>query len=387
MKKRKGIVIGAGVGGLTAATALRAAGVEVEIYERARELREAGAALGIMSNAVAALRSIGIVGALEAQGEAIDDFQIFDTRGKLIAVTPLKQLHAELGFPSISIHRAALQRILLDAADGCSIQLGAACERIEPLAQEVRVYFADGRTSEADFVVGADGLHSAVRRQLHGDAPPRYAGYAVWLATIPFTHPRLSRGYTGHYWGKGTRFGLVDIGSGQFYWWATRNCQRRTRPGDANALKRELMHFFSGWAEEVTAAISATPAEEILQVDAQDRPFISRWGKGAVTLLGDAAHPMLTSLGQGACMAIEDAVVLGRVFAAASDVERALRRYEDLRRERTRQIVRLSSVMSAIEQAEHPVTAAMRDTFFRMRSAKSLWEQTRPIFTFENVAV
>lgn len=386
MKKRKGIVIGAGVGGLTAAAAMRRAGVEVEIYERARELREAGAALGIMSNAVAALRSIGINGALEANGEAIDDFQIFDTKGKLIAVTPLKQLHAELGFPSISIHRAALQRILIDAAADCPIHLGAACERIEYLSPGVRVYFADGRTAEGDFVVGADGLHSAVRRQLHGDAAPRYAGYAVYLATIAFAHPRLVRGYTGHYWGKGTRFGLVDIGSGQFYWWATRNCACRSQPQDAHARKQELLHYFSGWADEVESAISATPAQEILQVDAQDRPFIARWGAGPVTLLGDAAHPMLTSLGQGACMAIEDAVILGRVLAAdpAQNVEHSLRRYEDLRRARTRQIVKLSSVMSAIEQAEHPLTAALRDSFFRMRSSKSLWEQTRPIFTFEN---
>lgn len=386
MKKRKGIVIGAGVGGLTAAAALRAAGIEVEIYERARELREAGAALGIMSNAVAALRSIGINGALEANGEAIDDFQIFDTRGKLIAVTPLKELHAELGYPSISIHRAALQRVLRDAAS-CPIHLGAACELVESTPTGARVYFADGRTVEADFVIGADGLHSAVRRQLHGDTAPRYAGYAVYLATIPFAHARLVRGYTGHYWGKGLRFGLVDIGSGQFYWWATRNRKQSARPSDPHILKQDLLHHFSGWAEEVTAAITATPAAEILQVDAQDRPFIARWGTGNVTLLGDAAHPMLTSLGQGACMAIEDAVVLARVLSAESDVRRGLRRYEDLRRERTRQIVRLSSVMSAIEQAEHPVTAALRDTFFRMRSAKSLWQQTRPIFTFDNAAV
>jgi 2-polyprenyl-6-methoxyphenol hydroxylase-like FAD-dependent oxidoreductase len=387
MKMRKGIVIGAGIGGLTAAAAMRRAGIEVEIYERARELREAGAALGIMSNAVAALRSIGIHGALEANGEAIDDFQIFDTKGELIAVTPLKQLHAELGFPSISIHRAALQRILIDAVGDSPIHLGAACEHIELLSPGVRVYFSDGHTAEADFVVGADGLHSAVRRQLHGDAAPRYAGYAVYLATIPFSHPRLVRGYTGHYWGKGTRFGLVDIGSGQFYWWATRNCARSSQQQTPDTCKQELQRNFSGWADEVEAAISATPAREILRVDAQDRPFITRWGTGPVTLLGDAAHPMLTSLGQGACMAIEDAVILGRVLAAESDVERGLRRYEDLRRARTRQIVKLSRVMSAIEQAQHPVTAALRDTFFRMRSSKSLWEQTRPIFTFENATV
>lgn len=387
MTRHKAIVIGAGIGGLTAAIALRRAGLDVEIYERATELRESGSGLGIMSNAVAALREIGIQGELERRGQAIDDFQIFDPHGRLIALTPLKQLHTELGITSVSIHRAALQRILLEAAGDGSIQLSAACERVEESPRGVRVRFSDGRTAEGDVVIGADGIHSAVRRQLHRVDPPRYAGYICWLATVPFTHARFVRGYTGHYWGKGQRFGLIDIGGGQVYWWATQNRKQRVAPLAAEEIKRDVQHCFTGWADEVMRAIEVTPAASIISLDCVDRPFLERWGRGRITLLGDAAHPMLTSLGQGAGMAIEDAVVLGRALAGSTDLVQSLRHYEDLRRDRTRQIVRLSRVMSMVEQLEHPVAVALRDTVFRMRSSKSLWEQTRPLLTFENPAV
>ncbi|HKU43584.1 MAG TPA: FAD-dependent monooxygenase [Polyangiales bacterium] len=379
----RAIVVGGGIGGLTAAIALRRAGVDVSIYERAQELKERGAALGVTSNAVAALRALGIHGALEAQGAVVEVFRIHDARGRQIADIPMKELQQELGVPSVCLQRSALQRVLLDAAQGCEIQLGAKCEGFEANGRGVRVRFADGRSAEADILIGADGLYSAVRQKLLGPEAPRYGGYVCWLATIPYQHPRLTNGYVGFYWGRGTRFGLIDIGNGEAYWWGTENRRQRADPNESAAsIKQNVLRCFEGYADEVRSAVAATPADAVLQLDALDRPFSKQWGNGPVTLLGDAAHPMLTSLAQGACMAMEDAVVLGRCLATTRDAVQALRRYELLRRKRTQQMVRMSRILAKIEQFEHPAAVALRNACFRLQRPSMHREQSRPILTF-----
>lgn len=384
MVTKRAIVIGAGVGGLSAAVALRQAGLEVDVFEQAAQPRAEGTALGIMSNAVSALRSLGIEGALETRGQVLQEFHIRTDRGRLIASMPVKAVSEELGAPSVSIHRAALQEVLLEAAASCGLHYGAACTGFETDHRQVRAHFADGRTAQADILIGADGFHSAVRRQLLGVEPVQYAGYVCWLATVPFAHPRLTTGHVGHYWGKGKRFGLVDIGAGQAYWWGTENRSYAAGLDLNGSAKTSAERAFAGWPDEVTQAIRNTPASAVLQTRAQDRPFSARWGLGRVTLLGDAAHPMLTSLGQGACMAIEDAVVLGRAATGSRDLIHALRRYELLRRERTRQMVLLSRVLSRIEQFEHPLPVALRNAYFRLNPRRAVRNQSTPLLTFSH---
>lgn len=377
------MVIGAGIGGLTAGRALRHAGFDVCLFERARSLEDRGAALGIMSNAVSALSRLGVTGQLEARGQVIRQLRMHDARGRVLTELPLQELQAELGAASVSIRRSELQRCLLAAAEGCEIELNARCVSFDADARGVCAHFEDGRAVEADVLIGADGLHSAVRRQLAGAREPRYAGYVFWLATVPFRHANVSDGSVGLYWGPGAGFGLIDLGGGQVYWWATRNRRERTDPQKSAATrKRELMASHAGWADEVVNAIAAASAEDITEFDALDRPFLKRWGRGRVTLLGDAAHPMLTSLGQGACMAIEDAVVLGRSLAVSREIELGLRSYERLRRWRTYFTWRMSRIMAAIEQLEHPALIALRNGCWRMLGPDVQRAQTRPIFTF-----
>jgi 2-polyprenyl-6-methoxyphenol hydroxylase-like FAD-dependent oxidoreductase len=385
MSERTAIIIGAGIGGLTAAVALDQAGFRVRVFERARELREAGAGLGIMTNAVSALRALGLERALLRAGRIIEQFQIRDRRGRLIASMPVKELADELGAPSVSISRAALQRLLLEAAGRCELQLATECVHVTSDAHAARAHFADGRSAEADVVIGADGMRSRVRYALAGPEPEPYAGYVCWLATPQFCHPRLTRGHVGHYWGRGKRFGLVDLGGGEVYWWATQNLPESSL-GGTPSLRARVEACVRGWPGEVVQAVAATPDAALLEIPARDRPFLKRWGGGRVTLLGDAAHPMLTSLGQGACMAIEDAVVLGRCLSDANAVA-GLRRYEALRRARTRRMVVGSRTLSAIEQAEHPWLAGLRDLYFSALPRRVARDQTRAIFDFNSTLV
>ncbi|MEV4319562.1 FAD-dependent monooxygenase [Actinocrispum sp. NPDC049592] len=364
----KALVVGAGIGGLTAAVALRRAGIEVELYERAPQLRAAGTGLSIMSNAVAALRSCDVD--LDG-GQSIETFELLTSTGRPIRTVPLKEITDRLGVPSVCIHRAELQQELLLAAGDCPIMLGANAFRYGYDKRGVRLWLADGRVARGDVLIGADGLHSAVRRQLAGPQAPREAGYGCWLAVIPFRHDRVTPGYVGHYWGRGKRFGLIDLGGGRVYWWGTRN-------GGLD----DPLRSYRGWAEEVQAAVAATPPEAITTVSAMDRPPLPSWGDGPVTLLGDAAHPMLTSLGQGAGMAIEDAVVLARTLAGAADPCQALRSYEAQRRARTRRMVRVSRLLSKVEQASLPWTAALRDAVFRWMPRPMLVRQNESALVF-----
>ncbi|ARZ72126.1 FAD-dependent monooxygenase [Streptomyces sp. HU2014] len=380
----KAIVVGAGIGGLAAAIALRKVGVDVEVYERAGELRATGSALSVMSNAVTALADLGIDLHLEKHGRQIQRFQIRTGRGRLIRTLPFPDACRDAGAPSFCVSRPDLQRALLAEAGDCPVELGAVATGFTRSGDGVEVTFEDGRVARGDVLIGADGFHSAVRRQLAGLDDARDGGYVCWLGIVPFRHPRFTTGYVGHYWGSGQRFGLIDIGHGRAYWWGTRNM-----PPEAShhwrGGKGEILRTYAGWAEEVREVIRVTPEEDILAVPAQDRPFLEHWGRGPVTLLGDAAHPMLTSLGQGAAVAMEDAVVLARCLTTAADPAQGLRRYEDLRRERTRELVAASRAASDAQHLENPVRRTLRDLQLRCASRRSLLARDTAMLTFTPV--
>ncbi|MGW2490885.1 FAD-dependent monooxygenase [Streptomyces sp. NPDC001606] len=373
------IIAGAGIGGLTAAVALRRAGIPVEIYERATRLRAAGSGLSVMSNAVAALASLGIDLGLSKRGQDVETFRVLDESGKLIREQPLKAVTDALGVPSVCVTRADLQEALLAELDGAPPVLGHAVADYEAGPDGVTVRFENGTTVRGSALVGADGFHSAVRRGLVGAEPSQDSGYICWLAVTPFARPHLPAGYVGHYWGAGRRFGLIDVGHGRYYWWGTKNMPaERSRAWDGD--KAEILDTYAGWADEVCDIIRATPMESVLAVPSQDRPFLERWGEGPVTLLGDAAHPMLTSLGQGSAMAIEDAVVLaGCLGASPDDPAAAFRRYEDLRRDRVRAVVAASRAVSETEQLEDPAARRARDEALRDADEQALREQFRAL--------
>ncbi|MFJ6124085.1 FAD-dependent monooxygenase [Streptomyces griseoviridis] len=399
---RKALVIGAGIGGLTCAVALRRQGIDVEVYERATELRAAGSGLSVMSNAVTALAGLGIDLGLGKRGQAVESFRILDRRGRRIRDLPFAEACERAGAPSFCLSRSDLQGALLVEAADCPIRLGAAAVGFETGDAGVTVRFRDGSSARGDVLIGADGFHSAVRRALVGPEQAQDSGYLIQLGIVPFRHPLLTTGAVRHYWGAGQRFGLIDIGHGRCYWWAATTTApatttspattpaTATAPGPADAadparVKETLVRAYADWAREVPAVIEATPPADILTVPSHDRAFLERWGEGPVTLLGDAAHPMLTTLAQGAGTAIEDAVVLARALAgpaAADDPAGALRRYEDLRRDRTRAMVAESRRMSDLTQGDSPRRRLLREGYLRLVPRSVLTRRTAEALTF-----
>lgn len=373
------IVIGGGIGGLATAIALRRAGFDVAVFERVPTLQAVGAGLTLWPNASKALGQLGLSEALAAISVPNRDSEIRTWDGRRLSLIPPDELIKRFGAPLIAVHRADLQGSLLDALGAKQPHLGARCVGIDADGAGVTARFADGRVVRGNVLIGADGLHSVVRARLFGDQPPHYAGYTAWRGVTTFPAERV---VSGESQGAGQRFGIVRLDSGRVYWFATASLPEG---GDDPPDQRQatLLARFAGWHAPIAEVIAATDEAAILRNDIYDRDPLPRWGRGRVTLLGDAAHPMTPNLGQGACQAIEDAVVLAKCLHAAPDLTAGLRAYETRRRAHANRVVRLSRLFGAISQWQHPLARAMRTALYRSTPLALQLRQLAPIVGHE----
>ncbi len=237
------LIIGGGIGGVSAALALRQAGREATVFEQAPELKEVGAGITLWSNAVRAMRLLGLGEPLAAVSTAIDRSQMRSWRGQLLGETSLADVGRKLGAPSVGVHRADLLDLLVRALPAGVVCLGARCVGFERHDRGATALFADGRREEGDVLVGADGLKSKVREQLLGDGKPRYAGYAAWRGVARFEHPDYPPGLTSITLGGGGQFGMLPIGKCRTYWFGTVNRPEGGKDGPAGR-KRDVLDAF-----------------------------------------------------------------------------------------------------------------------------------------------
>ncbi len=342
------------------AIALRRRGVRTTVLERSPALAPVGAGLGLMPNGLAALSRLDLAAPVLAAGQVTRRSAFMTPSGQVLGrVVDVLQL---FDAPAVALHRARLHRVLLDAIDPHVVRTGVAVAGYEQRKDSVVVTSAAGERFQTDLLVGADGLHSAVRAQLVGDADPVYAGYTSWRGVTPAGSVPAPSMVT-ETWGRGERFGVVDIGFGEIYWFAVADAPPGGRDGE---VRRELLARFGAWHPPVRALIEATPAERIVRTDISDRPPLDRWHEGRVVLLGDAAHPMTPNIGQGASQALEDAVVLDQCLANAATLEDAIGTYERRRVGRANQIARASRQFGAMAQWRHPFAVAFRNTAWRL---------------------
>jgi 2-polyprenyl-6-methoxyphenol hydroxylase-like FAD-dependent oxidoreductase len=370
------LIVGGGIGGLCAAIALRNAGFHVEVHERADALQPLGAGLTIQPNAILALRALGLGAAVERAGATIRAGAVMRADGSPLMSFPeslAREVVETVGAGIIGIHRATLHEVLLNALGREHVTLGHACIGIAQTGEQVEVRFADG-TQRCDVLIGADGLHSVVRAALHGEAEPVYAGYTSFRG-VTADRCGLPADFGGELWGRGQRFGGCCIDGDRFYWFATANAAPNAKHASVEAQKEELLQRFARFGQQVPALIASTPAQAILRTDIRDRPTLQRWGRGAITLLGDAAHAMTPNLGQGACQAIEDAFVLGRELARGASLEQGLRSYEKARVKRANAVVVTARRLGAIGQWENSLACALRDRLFAALPARATQRQ------------
>jgi salicylate hydroxylase len=344
MRDVKVTLIGAGIGGLTAALALQSRGFKVAVYEQAPQLAEVGAGLTLSPNATHALESVGLGLTLSRlasrpsrqavlhyhTGEVLVDQE----RGDL----PKKQYGADY----YQIHRADLHNMLADAVranDPEAIKLSHAFVGLAQNNNAVDVTFANGVAVTADVVIGCDGIKSAVRDILWGKVAPRFTGNIAWRGLVPVERlPKNFKLNPPSAAAVGVKHSmaryLIRNGTVLNYVAFAEKAGWEVESWAVRSEVSELLSEFADWHESFRTFLAATPPELCFKWAIHDRDPLPQWTKGRVTLLGDAAHPMLPFLGMGAASGIEDAVVLARAFQAAASIDEALKRYEDARRER-----------------------------------------------------
>ena len=356
MSTRTVAVAGAGLGGLTAALALIDRGFEVTVFEQSSELREVGAGVQLGPNAMRVYAALGLNDTIAAFSFVPEAHVVRGAKtGAPIATTPMKGVYeAQYGMGYHTMLRADLQNALAARLPPGVLRLGKKCTAVEERTDGVTLRFEDGSSEECDIVVGADGIHSAIREHLLGKDSPRFTGTVAYrgvvdAATLPkgllsadvsvFIGPHASFVY--YYIRRGELVnwvGLVEEDSWQQESWSAE--------GDLAAVKR----IYEGWCPVVGDLISH--AERCYKWALFDRDPLPCWVSGRVALLGDAAHPMMPYLAQGACMAIEDGYVLANELAKSPDqAERALRAYESARLPRASRVQLISRKVARVNQA------------------------------------
>lgn len=371
------LIAGGGIGGLATALALQRLGFSPTVCERAPVLKEVGAGLLLSPNGVRALDFLGLREKATVRSRIITEWRILNRAGRCLQ--RMRPTRASL--PALSLHRADLQLLLAEAVVPTSLRLGSTVQRVEQSDRGIDVFLSTGEKLSADALIGADGLRSAVRAARFGEENPTYSGYIGWRGVSPWIPPEYQSSYLSESWGEGKRFGISPMGNGRCYWYAT-----ATRPEDSseNGADRhsELLNLFGHWHAPISALIKSTPPEQIVVNAIYDRPAQHPWSDRAITLLGDAAHPMTPNLGQGACFALEDACVLSRCVAASGDFKTAFESYERARRSRADSVQRRSRWLGKLIQLESPVATRLRDLSLLLTPNLLADLSMRPLFSF-----
>ncbi|SEG93356.1 2-polyprenyl-6-methoxyphenol hydroxylase [Nonomuraea solani] len=344
----RAVVIGGGVGGLTAGVALRRKGWDVTVLERVPKIEPVGSGLAISANALKALDAVGLGDDIRKLSTAEGRVGLRRSDGTWLVHTTEAGADSRYGDSMVVLLRATLMDVLADALGRDHLRLDTAVSEVDAVKGVVRTEAGD---LEADLIVGADGIHSATRRALFPEHPgPVYAGVTAWRGLIPRNGLTIPRSES---WGRGTVFGIHLLEGDVVYVYATDALPAGTVHQDERA---ELLRRFGTWHDPIPALLEAAGPGRILRNDIYHHATpLPAYHRGKVALVGDAAHAMTPNLGQGACQAIEDGVVLAHV--AGGD----LAAYSAARMERTTKIVRRSAALCRISQWRNPIAVGLRD--------------------------
>jgi 2-polyprenyl-6-methoxyphenol hydroxylase-like FAD-dependent oxidoreductase len=395
-------IIGGGIGGLTAALTLRKFGFEPTVFEQAPELLEVGAAILMWPNAMRVLDRIGVADAVREHGGVLEKGVSLNPDGKRLYQIRLPSTD----LPAVALHRADLQQILVQALPREAISLGRVFAGWEQQGETIIARFSHGSAVETDVLIAADGLHSRARDQLLNDGPPADRGYIAWRGVAPYAPKCLLPLTAFEILGRGQRFGIGPLGFGKVGWWASVNKTAGDARGEMDAAwlasddpattREQLLQLFAGWCEPIGELIAATSLTSIVRNAIFDRDPASKWGQGSMTLLGDAIHPITPNLGQGGCLAIEDAAVLARCLdkyvnhaqpEQRSAVQSALRRFAALRSARTAAIARISRTYGVIGQWENHWAVGMRRVMLTIAPTVVVRPLLKWMFSYDAYAI
>jgi len=356
----KAIVIGGGIGGMSSAIALEKAGIDVEVYEAVQEMKPVGAAISIWPNGVKCLNALGMKAALRELGGNMAFMAYHDGATGVpltrFSMAPLVQQVGEYPYP---VARAELQAMLIDTFGRERMQFGKRVIQVEQTADGVIATFSDNSQATGDFLIAADGTHSVIREYvLEEKLERRYAGYVNWNGLVTIDERIAPADQWTTFVGDGKRVSLMPVSGNRFYFFFDVPLPKGL-PQDRSTVKADLTGYFQGWAEPVQQLIAAINPDTTNRVEIHDIEPFSRFVKGRVALLGDAAHSTTPDIGQGGCAAMEDAVVLASTLASHSlGIEDALLRYQARRVERVKDLVLKARKRCDVTHARDPAVTA-----------------------------
>lgn len=370
------MVVGGGISGLASAIALRQAGWEVRVLERATELREIGAGISLWPNALRALDLLGVGDRVRARGAVEASAGFRDQRGNWLFRSDTRAIEQHYG-PTVLIRRADLLAILAGALPPAAVTLSTEVTDVDERADHVQIQH-DGGPTTADLVVVADGIWSRIRSRIWPSSPaPRYAGYTTWRFITPVLEIDAQ---VSESWGRGQRVGIFPFGDGTIYSYLTAAAPPDLRVADE---LDEVRRRFRNWHEPIPALLSSITSSDVLRHDIYRLPPLPTYVSDRVALVGDAAHAMTPDFGQGGCTSMEDAVELARQLDDAPvDPADGLVRYDRLRRPRTHTIARQSALFAAVAQASTPALAHVRNNAARLLPPAVLMRALRPMLSW-----
>jgi 2-polyprenyl-6-methoxyphenol hydroxylase-like FAD-dependent oxidoreductase len=351
------VIVGGGIAGLCLRLALDDRRWDVDLVERNSAAEPLGAGLAVQPNAMRVLRRLGVAAAVERAGTVISRFQYRDRSGAMLCDVDLPALWADVG-PFVGITRSALHEVLRCGVDRC--RAGTAVTSVSERDGRMWVAFDDHRTEGPyDLVVGADGIGSVVRRFVAGPAEPVYGGQMVWRSLAEFPD-RCGPEAVQFFLGDDRFFGLCPAGDQHLYGFGTRATPRRDDPVELR--RRRLREAFGGFAPPVTGYLSRITSDAVIHCGPIEWYADVAWRRGRAVLAGDAAHAMSPMMGQGACLAIEDAFVLAEELGRQADIETALAAYAQRRRPRVTWVRAQSETLgNLLRQHERVRNAALRE--------------------------
>lgn len=339
-------IIGAGIGGLTTALAFEKLNIPYHLYEKAEDINAIGAGIWLAPNALKVYEWLGILDQVKNAGNSIDRITI--ATADLQTLTDSKQDEAkeEYGYSTVAIHRAELQKVLANNVASSNISWGKGLKSYTETKEGVELQFLDATTTIVNYLIGADGINSVVRKQLFPKSKIRYSGQTCWRGVTNFKLPEDYNHRGIEMWGKQTRFGISKLSADKTSWFAV----AKSKPfltDNKETLKEDLLKEYKKYANVVTDLIANTNIDAILRNDIIDLKPIKKWHTNRVCLLGDAGHATTPNMGQGGAQAIEDAYFLSKIIAT-NTTDSPFKEFQKVRYKKVNSIVNQSWITGKV---------------------------------------